>query len=172
VKYEPLKRYLEGRFGVGQALMTFHEIERVLGFALPRSARQYPAWWSNTRVGHSYAAAWLDAGWKTSMLDLAGERITFVKDEQGVAEDGPAFRYGPAKTETVVLNLAELSPTAQKLLDDHARDHGVDKARAVIAILDKAGAERLRSILDWFAKASPPSTVNSVDLIREDRDAR
>ena len=172
MKYEPLLRFLQARFDRSSIRLTFAEINDILGFALPRSARDHQAWWSNTRQGHSHAAAWLDAGWKTAMLDLAGERVTFVRGEHGVAEEGSVFRHGAAKAETLVLNLADLSPAAQKLIDDHARDHGVDKTRAVVAVLDQIAAERLRAMLDGFAKALPPTGADSVALIREDRDAR
>jgi hypothetical protein len=55
---------------------TFKEIEQILGFTLPRSARSHAAWWSNNRH-HLYPLAWMDVGWKTENLSLTGERITF-----------------------------------------------------------------------------------------------
>ncbi len=59
---------------------SFDEIENVLGFRLPQSARKYPAWWANQSTpGHSQCAGWLDAGWRTSDLDLTEQRVTFVK---------------------------------------------------------------------------------------------
>ena len=79
MKYEPLKRHLESRFLVRETRLRFVEIEKLLGFSLPASARSYPAWWSNTRGSHTHAAAWLDAGWTTAKLDLAGGAVTFVK---------------------------------------------------------------------------------------------
>jgi hypothetical protein len=55
-KYEPLTHYLEN-----QAEETwdasFSDVERVLGFALPRSACEYAAWWANQEPGHSQTAA-------------------------------------------------------------------------------------------------------------------
>lgn len=59
-KYAPLHRRLAGLTGdVWRA--SFREIEDVLGFALPDSARLYPAWWSNGDR-HSHALAWVAAG--------------------------------------------------------------------------------------------------------------
>ena len=55
---------------------TFDEIESVLGFPLPESARQYQAWWSNQM--RSQSLAWQSAGWKATALDLENERVTFV----------------------------------------------------------------------------------------------
>ena len=53
----------------------FAEIEEVLGLDLPASARSHAAWWSNG--GHSHAGAWLDAGFKTSELDLSRQTVVF-----------------------------------------------------------------------------------------------
>jgi len=64
---------------------SFAEIEAVLGFALPRSAYAYPAWWSNDATGHSHSLAWLDAGWKTEQVDIAGQKLTFRKAETRAA---------------------------------------------------------------------------------------
>lgn len=63
---------------------TFDQIERILGFPLPESARTYQAWWSNQM--RSQSMAWQSASWKTAALDLDNERITFVYiggDENG-----------------------------------------------------------------------------------------
>ena len=47
---------------------TFGEIESILGFELPASARLHRPWWSNQRGGngHSQAIAWSVAGWETA----------------------------------------------------------------------------------------------------------
>lgn len=57
---------------------TFDEVSRVLGFPLPSSAYNYPAWWANqSGAGHTQSSAWQNAGWKTADLDLKGQRVTF-----------------------------------------------------------------------------------------------
>ena len=57
---------------------TFDDIEEILGFALPPSARRHSAWWSNTK-SHSHALAWLAAGWKKSSIDMKGEMVVFER---------------------------------------------------------------------------------------------
>jgi len=74
-KYDPLKRYLEGR-ATSEVPMTFEEIERVLGQKLPAS-KQYPAWWSNNASNNVMTKAWLDAGYQTERVDIGGERLVF-----------------------------------------------------------------------------------------------
>ncbi len=56
---------------------SFGEIESILGFYLPPSARLHRSWWGNQRVGngHSQALAWTVAGWETSDVDMDAETL-------------------------------------------------------------------------------------------------
>ena len=75
-KYHPLFEHLLFS-GQGRMSMTFKEIEDVLGKPLPPSARERQEWWSNSARGHSQARAWMRANYKTSRVDLAGEKVEF-----------------------------------------------------------------------------------------------
>lgn len=77
-KYESLPQFLASVGGTAHR-MSFKEIERVLGFKLPKSAYQHEAWWSNNPTGHSHARAWLELGWRTEAVDLAGRKVTFQR---------------------------------------------------------------------------------------------
>lgn len=77
--YQPLRDRLFFS-GKSEVTMSFAEIETILGRPLPRSARIRSAWWSNNAKGHVQAAAWLEANYRTSALDLGGERVTFILD--------------------------------------------------------------------------------------------
>ena len=84
-KYDALKSHLS-QMTDGDWPAKFSEIEAILGFALPRSAYAYPAWWSNDPTGHSHSRAWLAAGWKTSDVDLNHQQVKFVRvGEEAVA---------------------------------------------------------------------------------------
>jgi hypothetical protein len=78
-KYEPLPQFLSSKTGAIHR-MSFEQIERVLGFKLPKSAYQHEAWWSNNDTGHSHARVWLSAGWRTQDVDLAARKVTFQRD--------------------------------------------------------------------------------------------
>ena len=80
-KYAPLFRHLAQLPGQ-EWQATFGQIENVLGFRLPDSARVHRPWWANQgeRGGHSHALAWEIAGWKTSQVDMTGEKLVFVRD--------------------------------------------------------------------------------------------
>ena len=56
---------------------TFSEIESVMGFELPPSARLHRPWWSNQNGGngHSQALAWTAAGWETAEVDMNSETL-------------------------------------------------------------------------------------------------
>jgi hypothetical protein len=81
-KYAPLTDHLRDEPN-DSWIATFAEVERILGFALPPSARTHRPWWGNQRgAGHSQAKGWQDAGWQVGKVDLAGERITFSRTVQ------------------------------------------------------------------------------------------
>ena len=77
-KYAPLYSHLIARDGAFWHA-TFHEIESVLGFDLPASAKRHPAWWANQEPGRSHALAWQAAGWRTRDLNLTAETVTFER---------------------------------------------------------------------------------------------
>jgi hypothetical protein len=63
--------------------MTFGEIEQVLGFGLPNTARKDSAWWANERSvpsRHVQCKAWQDAGFHTENVDIANEMLDFVSN--------------------------------------------------------------------------------------------
>jgi hypothetical protein len=82
-KYSPLKEFL-AKQGKELVPMSFDEIERVLGEALPAS-KQYPAWWSNNPSNNVMTKEWIAAGYQTESVDIAGERLVFRK----VKKSGP-----------------------------------------------------------------------------------
>jgi hypothetical protein len=79
-KYEPLSVHLAGR-GLAREIMTFAEIERVIGASLPRSARDHAAWWGNELVpgSHVQSRAWLEAGYRVESIDRRSGSVTFVR---------------------------------------------------------------------------------------------
>ena len=79
-KYAPLYRSLCAR-AAPKWRATFAEIEAILGFRLPDSARRHRSWWSNRRKGggHGHALAWQEAGWRTRAVDLVGETLVFER---------------------------------------------------------------------------------------------
>lgn len=77
-RYNGLREYLSRRTEAVVRL-SFVEIERIIGGPLPASARRYRPWWANEQSGtHVHARSWLDAGRRTSNVDLKGATVDFV----------------------------------------------------------------------------------------------
>ena len=76
-KYRKLRAYLEAH-PRREWRATFSDIESILGFKLPASARMYRPWWANGKdARHSQAVAWSTAGWETAEVDLEAETLVF-----------------------------------------------------------------------------------------------
>ena len=57
-KYDPLRIFLENAAkGVSEMTLTFQQIETILGFTLPPSARRHRAWWANPGTPHDHPHA-------------------------------------------------------------------------------------------------------------------
>lgn len=96
-KYEPLSQHF--RTLGGQAWhATFEDLEKILGFPLPNSARAYPAWWANSADQMPQKSAWLDAGWRTRDLNLSAGHVLFVRRTGAVVSTPRAIRPPPTGT--------------------------------------------------------------------------
>jgi hypothetical protein len=71
-KYDPLRDHLAQQQH-REFDLTFGEIERILGFSLPKSAER-PQWWSNIQgqSTHVQREAWREAGYDAFLI--AGSR--------------------------------------------------------------------------------------------------
>ncbi len=75
-KYEALGQFLKER-REAQVAMTFAEIERLIGAPLPPSAHRHRPWWSNNGANSALTRVWLDAGFKSEQVDMAGQKLVF-----------------------------------------------------------------------------------------------
>lgn len=77
-KYRPLAEYLV-KSDSTRVELSYAEIEAILGFRLPDTARNFKqSFWANTKT-HSYASSWLEVGYKTR-VDVNSDKVTFVKN--------------------------------------------------------------------------------------------
>ena len=126
-KYSPLYAYLLSARQQAEWRVSFGELEAILGFPLPASARLHRPWWSNETKGggHSHALAWQAAGWKTREVDLVGETLVFVRARQAepagtergggrsIGEILPVYDPGPWP--------AGFTASREQLYDDYGR---------------------------------------------------
>ena len=75
-KYTPLEKHLENKWDEFVP-MQFSDIEAIIKDDLPPSARKHRAWWSNNPSNSVITFAWLEAGYKTTEVDLEGETLVF-----------------------------------------------------------------------------------------------
>ncbi|HEY7185038.1 MAG TPA: hypothetical protein VH436_00755 [Vicinamibacterales bacterium] len=78
-KYLALYRYLENRYA-DVTVLTFEQIEALLGFALPPLARTHQGWWA-TRAATAdapHSAAWILAG-RTATPNLLAKTVIFER---------------------------------------------------------------------------------------------
>lgn len=95
-KYAPLTRHLASRTQQ-QVPMKFDELEQLLGFPLPASARRHRGWWSNNPQNSVMTKAWLAAGYHSRDVDLTEGRLLFerldVVEPAGDLPDHPLWGW-------------------------------------------------------------------------------
>jgi len=77
--YLLLYKYLENRYA-DTVVLTFAEIEDLLGFALPDQARLHQEWWTHAEVngGPSYSDSWILAS-RTAVPNLIARTVVFER---------------------------------------------------------------------------------------------
>lgn len=77
-KYRGLTEYLL-ESNARRVCLTYPELEHILGFPLPDTAKKHMnAFWANTKT-HSYASSWLEIGYRTR-VDATNFIVTFEKN--------------------------------------------------------------------------------------------
>ena len=99
-KYDTLGNYLRKR-DLDEIPMTFAEIEQVIGAKLPRSAYVHRPWWSNSATNSVLTKVWLDAGYRSVRVDMAGRRLTFERGRarREFAEEPEKFQPADAASD-------------------------------------------------------------------------
>jgi hypothetical protein len=87
-KFSALSRHLSVR-KEQRVQMGFAEVEAILGFDLPASARSHRPWWANTEHGHVQSRGWMEAGFRTEQVELDSERLVFVRVKPVEAGEPP-----------------------------------------------------------------------------------
>ena len=79
-KYTPLKTFLQYSKNA-EEILTYQQLEKILGFPLPNSASIHREWWANEvnkNTRHTHCKEWLNAGWKVETVSL-GYSVTFSR---------------------------------------------------------------------------------------------
>jgi hypothetical protein len=98
-KYLPLYKYLRDRFS-DRLVLTFGQIEDLLGFSLPSLARVEREWWANTESASDRSRqsdAWVLAG-RTASVNLSAQCVTFERETRlGSRRDASPAAFTPGK---------------------------------------------------------------------------
>lgn len=78
-KYRYLSEYLSNS-NQKSVTLSFSEIENILQFELPDSARNHRPFWANTTT-HSIALSWLSVGYETVSVNMDKQIVVFEKTE-------------------------------------------------------------------------------------------
>jgi hypothetical protein len=105
-RLDPLTQYL-AQADTGTVRLSFAHIERLIGGALPESARRHPAFWSNSDR-NSYAKTWKSAGFVASRAGVGPEEVIFTR----------ATGYGTGRVN--ISSGADRPPLAEQARDAHA----------------------------------------------------
>jgi hypothetical protein len=155
--------------------LPFEDVEAILGFDLPKSARTFAPWWANDDGGsHVQAQSWMQAGWRTCDVDVPGEQVTFERVTKpspqtagGVEELGVAFVRNELRIDT-----SQLSIGANRALSFYLEDADGNASQALELALDDAMVQRRHRLIDWFRVNAPKVPGDSTEIVREARDAR
>ena len=80
-KYLALYTHLENRYA-DTVVLTFRQIEDLLGFPLPERARTDREWWTNaaiSTIGDRYSDGWILAG-RSATPNLLAQNVVFERE--------------------------------------------------------------------------------------------
>lgn len=130
-KYEPLSARLADQ-SRAEWRATFPELEKVLGFALPKAARSRP-WWKSG----AHAKAWSDVGWTVAEVDPAAGLVTFRRTASAAEPAAAAPAAPPA--------MADEPPILKRL--EAGSGWGVALMLGGVAVVAGIGALAVRGMM-------------------------
>lgn len=80
-KYQPLDQWFSKQpTNAGPILLTFDQVEEILGAPLPKSATKLATWWTNVQPKiQSHRTAWLNHGWMVAEVDQRAMWVKFIR---------------------------------------------------------------------------------------------
>ena len=173
-KYDPLANHLRAHSG-DVCRLYFADIERIIGAALPRSAREHRAWWGND-LAHVQARAWMHTGFRAEPAPVRMEPVVFRRraellDRAAHGEARPVSAQ-PGPTQVIVRNIEPDVVAALKL---RAVRNGRSLEKELRILLTREARPSRRDLIaeaDRIRAMTPEPLPDSTDLLREDRDRR
>jgi hypothetical protein len=103
-----------------ELILSFSDIEDILGFPLPKSAHKFRTWWANDNT-HSHAAnGWLTYGWQVREIDLKNQHILFRRVAKLRLHDTKPQIMSPSKSSAPKITQVRLfEAQAREVLAKH-----------------------------------------------------
>lgn len=119
-KYQPLADYLQ-KTEFLEVKLTFQEIENIIKSKLPFSAKNFPAFWANSKTNdsHTWAHLWLKAGWVRTSYKLSEEWVIFKKTEYYELSDKKALEGYQYDSQVILRTRNAALAKARKIKDDY-----------------------------------------------------
>lgn len=78
-RYAPLAHFLKQKSTSDDkfVVLTFTDIETIIGAVLPPYARRHRSWWANDNISRVQSKQWLNAGWRVKYVNMAIEQVVF-----------------------------------------------------------------------------------------------
>ena len=168
-KYSLLEEYLRAQQG-DSCVLTFSQIEEIIGARLPASAMWHEQWWGNDKT-HTQACSWMRAGWKVRQPRLMREQVRFIRNDYRSSSSG-GQSAGKSVSQVVVRNL---DPGVVAELKQKARRNGHSLEQELRVILTRAarpGRGELIAEADRIRAMTAGPLQDSVSLLRQARDSR
>jgi len=183
-RYALLADWLQSQPGrIDHVQLTFNQVEEIIQADLPPSARDRRVWWANDTVGHSHSQLWLDAGWRTTYINLTEGRVTFSRikerekayiaffskllEELRRIADFPVKDVSPDGTSWIVIKtIAHQGGVTSYFTFSFTRD----KRFRVELYLDLVDKAQTKAVFDklFFQKNQIESTVGPIEWERLD----
>jgi hypothetical protein len=135
-KYSPLSRYLLKRAQfTDHAVLSFADIEGIIGDNMPFGAVRDPEWWANAR-GSAQGRAWINVGWRVESVDLNDRTVAFARvadveakphEERKESTKTPFFKSKPSWSRRKRMGPPSKTRTALA----QARLRNVERERAI-----------------------------------------
>lgn len=79
-KYAPLANFLSRQpKDQERVILTFAQIETIIGSQLPAAAREHRSWWANDSTTHVQSGQWLKVNWRVISINMTEEKVTFAR---------------------------------------------------------------------------------------------
>ena len=168
-KYSPLGEHLRAQQS-DSCVLTFSQVEEIIGAPLPASARRREQWWGNDKT-HTQACSWMQAGWKVRQPRLIREQVCFSRNNYQPPSSG-GQSTGKAVSQVVVRNL---DARVVVELKQRARRNGrslEQELRVILARAARPGRRELIAEADRIRAMTAGPLEDSVSLLRQARDNR